>query len=147
MANLIDVTLTRLNGDDQGTTSIVLCKGRRFYGLEPPWRDNQPNISCIPEGEYRVLWTKSPRLRIYTYEIQNVEGRGGIRIHSGNYAGDVEKGYRSDSKGCPLLGNKLGIMHGQVAVLQSRFARVDFEQMLEKKPFNLIVRSKELYHA
>lgn len=41
---------------------------------------------CIPDGTYKVKWTFSPRFMKYTYELQNVKGYTGIRIHSGNYA-------------------------------------------------------------
>lgn len=76
-----------------------LCKSQ-----ELPWRNNTAQISCIPPGDYDLRWTRSPRLSadkgvdVYTWEIMNVPGRGGIRIHAGNYAGVK----LADSKGCPM---------------------------------------------
>lgn len=98
----MDYLLVRDKGyktDPDGT------KGRIFFGerdyksqsaicctLERPWNDNKQDntnttvneSSCIPEGEYIVEWTLSPRLKKYTYEIKNVPNRDGIRIHAAN---------------------------------------------------------------
>ena len=67
--------------------------------LELPWKDNNRNISCIPEGVYKVR-LRLPResaTRDYLHLlIQDVPNRNFILFHHGNYA--------RDSKGCVLLG-------------------------------------------
>lgn len=132
--------IARRRFDDQGTPGIFVSPRFSCYTLELPWRDDAPQLSCIPAGVYDVVWSQSPRLRIFTYEILNVPGRGGIRIHSGNLAGDKSKGFLSDSLGCPLLGNAFGTLNGQRAVLVSRPAVTAFESAMQRKPFRLVIK-------
>ena len=44
------------------------------------------------------------------YHLKNVPGREGVLIHKGNFAGDVEKGYKSDSKDCLLPARSFGAL-------------------------------------
>ena len=53
--------------------------------LERGWRDNRPNISCIPLGTYRVVLEWSPRFKTDLWEIKGVEGRSECKFHSANY--------------------------------------------------------------
>ncbi len=66
--------------------------------LELPWHNNAPQISCIPEGTYRMTYTMSNRFKVMMWGLNGVPDRAGVRIHSGNYAGDK----LSDSEGCIL---------------------------------------------
>lgn len=125
--------------DDEGTLGVLEIGPLKLYTLELPDRNNAGSRSCIPAGSYPVRWTRSPRLKKYTYEILNVPGRAGIRIHGGNFAGDVSKGYISHSLGCPLLGERVGRVNGQRAVLNSRSAVAKFERYMDGKPFTLEV--------
>ena len=61
-------------------------------------------------GTYNAVVTMSPHLGMETYELQSVPGRTDIRIHIGNYAGDVSAGMRSDILGCILLGSSIGVL-------------------------------------
>lgn len=75
------------------------------------------------------------------YLIQEqIENRGGFRIHSGNFAGDKTKGFKSDSLGCPLLGYQFGIMNKQRAILVSRPAVADFVTHMQMQPFTLEIQ-------
>ena len=114
--------------------------------LELPWRDNQPALSCIPVGTYRMLWTLSPRLKRYTYEVVGVPGRAGIRVHEGNLAGDVAQGYVTHSLGCPLVGRILGSLtppdrRAQTAVLVSLATLKRLERELGGKACDLVVKN------
>lgn len=137
---------TYATADDGTLSKMIHPSGWTALTLELPWRDNKNGISCIPEGVYQVKWTRSPRLSIkygrdyFTYEILGVEGRGGIRIHGGNLAGDVEKGMISHSLGCPLMGTMTGTMHKQKCVLSSKTALRHFETLMAQKPFELEVK-------
>ena len=64
--------------------------------LEDPWRNNQPNVSCIPLGTYPVTLSFSQHFGRLMPEIQNVPGREFIRIHGGNTT--------ADTHGCVLVG-------------------------------------------
>lgn len=55
-----------------------------IYTLELPWRENKADISCIPQGTYRVIPHNS-EAHPKTYEITNVLNREAILIHVGNY--------------------------------------------------------------
>ncbi len=79
--------------------------------LENPWRDNEPNVSCIPVATYTCKRVESPKFGL-TYEVTGVDGRTHILFHSGN----LEK----NTKGCILLGDRIGELHGEPAVLNSR---------------------------
>lgn len=129
------LVLQRLISDEQGT----LGKLNGLWTLELPWEDNATGQSCIPAGTYKVLWTKSPRLKKYTYEIVGVPKRAGIRIHGGNFAGNEPK-YISHSLGCPLLGMSTGKINGQRAVLASQIAVQKFVKSMGAEPFLLEVR-------
>ncbi len=127
--------------DHQGTVGSLTIGDLRLFTLELPDRNNASNRSCIPPGKYPVRWTRSPRLKKYTYEILSVPGRAGIRIHGGNFAGDTSKGYISHSLGCPLLGERIGRINGQRAILNSRSAVARFEKYLAGAPFILEVKN------
>lgn len=127
--------------DDQGTVGSLTIGDLQLFTLELPDRDNASGRSCIPPGEYPVRWTRSPRLKKFTYEILGVPGRAGIRIHGGNFAGDTRKGYISHSLGCPLLGERIGRINGQRAILNSRTAVARFERYMAGAPFTLEVKN------
>lgn len=61
-----------------------------LYSVERPWQDNQPFISCIPEGTYLMQRRNSPRFGPDMWEIAHVEGRSHILIHVANYADNVQ---------------------------------------------------------
>jgi len=104
-----------------------------------PWRGNRRQISCIPPGTYNVeirLSNKYGRI----YWIRNVPNRSYILIHSGNFAGDTSKGYKTHVMGCILLGKKSGYLGGQVAVLNSRITVRAFMEYMDYEPFELRIQ-------
>jgi len=59
--------------------------------LEPPWKENQPNISCIPAGKYKVVpCGPTENFKYPHFQIPNVPGRKDVAIHRGNYPYDTE---------------------------------------------------------
>jgi hypothetical protein len=78
--------------DDNGSV-VFQCTS-----LELPWRNNLPDISCIPTGLYYVKKTNSPKFGSDTFEVMAVPGRKYIRIHPGNFTRQIE--------GCILLGER-----------------------------------------
>jgi len=133
------VELFRLRRSDQGTEGLLVSGDYHCRTLELPWRDNQKQISCIPSGLYDVDIRLSPKYgRIYW--VRKVPNRTYILIHSGNYAGDKSKGFKTNVQGCILLGKKSGNLGGQVAVLNSRIAVRQFMEHMEYDSFRLRIQ-------
>lgn len=134
---MVRYTLIRNASSDQGTFGVLRSDtGRAWFSLELPWKENQKGISCIPAGIYTVKLRKSPKFGL-VYHIQNVPNRSYVLIHSGNYAGDTTKGYKSHVEGCILLGKRVGILDKQKAVLLSKPAIREFMDSLQGNSFEL----------
>lgn len=131
--------LTRNVTGDEGTFGILEVDGFAFFTGELPDRGNANDISCIPTGTYTCRYTLSFRMKKRTYQVDGVEGRAGIRIHSANFMGDKAKGRLCQLNGCIALGKKLGTMDGQAAILLSTQAVREFEELMGKRPFELEV--------
>jgi len=131
-----NVWLWRMRRHNQGTEGILFTNGFNCKVLELPWRDNKQNISCIPSGEYETIIRVSPRFGTI-YWVLKVEGRSYILIHSGNWAGDVEMGYKTHVAGCILIGKVFGYLMGQRAVLNSRITVRAFMDHMKNQPFIL----------
>jgi len=133
------VCLYRLKRSDQGTEGLLVYDDFNCRTLELPWRENQKQISCIPADDYDVeirLSNKYGRV----YWVRQVPNRTYILIHSGNYAGDKSRGFKSHVMGCILLGKKSGFLGGQVAVLNSRITVREFMEKLNYEPFKLRIQ-------
>jgi hypothetical protein len=99
-------TLIRTSHDSRQTLGVLIASaGDKLFTcktLELAWKDNQPNISCVPAGRYKCYYTRSSVLSakkgadVFTYEVIGVPGRTGIRIHSANYFHQL--------RGCIALG-------------------------------------------
>ena len=88
------------------------------HTLELPWKNNAFQISCIPEGTYKVVKRFSAKFKNH-FHLTNVPGRTYILIHSGNYYTDI--------LGCILVGKGLADINndGLKDVTQSRDALAD----------------------
>jgi hypothetical protein len=115
---------------------IILPNGTKFFTLELPWKDNKPEVSCIPAGVYLCKYINSPK-HGPTYELSNVPGRTSIQIHKANFAGDISKGLKSDLLGCIALGTAISIVKNQLVILNSGMTIDVFEAALNKAPFYL----------
>lgn len=136
--------LQREKSTDGGTFGkLTLPDGTSFNTLELPWRDNQSGKSCIPPGTYKVETRNSPKFGPGTYEVKNVPGRTAILIHSGNYAGNVDKGQKSNVEGCILLGFSRSTQSGQPMIQESRAAMKAFTDKMGGRPFTMSVISAE----
>lgn len=132
------VRLERHETGDQGTFGrIIAPRGLVLFTGEQPWRDNATGLSCIPLGTYRVAWTWSKAFKRIMYLLLDTDPRTGIRAHKANLMGDAAKGYRSQLQGCIALGEKLGWIDGQKALLLSAPAVYRFESSMERQPFML----------
>lgn len=134
----MQVVLERFHSGDQGTFGrVFIPDGRFFYTGELPDRNNAPNVSCIPKGRYKVLFTFSPAFKRKMYLVDGVPSRSGIRIHSANLMGDKSMGFKAQLNGCIAIGHRMGTLDGQRALLQSAPAVSLFEQAMNWEPFEL----------
>ena len=98
-----------------------------FCSVERPWIDNQPNISCIPEGTYLVEPDDTGKHRWYS--ICNVPERTFIEIHTANKP--------SQLAGCIALGHEFA---ANFDVLESKDAMTMLINAQGNKPFILTIR-------
>lgn len=83
-----------------------------------------PKLLCIPEGEYSLHMTYSPRFKRIMPQVMNVPERSGIRIHWGNFV--------KDSSGCILVGYDAGKdANGVDAVYRSKVCFEELNRWLE----------------
>lgn len=115
----------------RGNDLLYECKT-----LELPWAGNKRGKSCIPPGRYdcrKVLGTqKIPYRHIW---IQNVQGRDGIKIHTGNYKRQIE--------GCILVGLAYGDLDkdGRKDIINSRRA---FDKLMILTPDEFVLTIEEV---
>ena len=95
-----------------GIEDVFSCKT-----LELPWKDNQHNISCIPENKYYCEKHIRPS-GAKSFLVKDVPDRTDILIHSGNFAA----GDNVDTEGCILVGMRFTDVNqdGHIDVLFSR---------------------------
>jgi len=136
-SNLPVVTITRLETGDDGTFGKLVYKDFSCFTGELPDRNNQTNISCIPKGSYKCTWAYWPAKKHFTYLLEKVNGRSGVCIHSANFMGLPHPPKNKQVNGCIALGEKLGVMDGQKAVLLSKSAVRRFETLMNQKDFIL----------
>lgn len=144
MAKVLIVNLYRFKSTDEGTFGFMTYNGAWWYSLELPWRDNKPNISCIPVGEYFVSLRYSPHFHRELYHLHNVKDRSYILIHPANLAGDVSKGWQSQLQGCITIGKRVGKIRNkfgkmQRAIISSGIAINEFYSIMQNRDFNLII--------
>ena len=77
-----------------GKMVVFTCKA-----IELPSNGNQHDVSCIPEGMYWVIKTKSSNGE-NVFLLLDVPDRDGIEMHAGNFA----TGKKIDTDGCILPG-------------------------------------------
>lgn len=141
---LLTITISRRPSTDQGTFGRLCVTDPRgnvlfqSFVTELPWKNNQSQMSCIPVGEYMVKRYQSPKFG-NVFMVADVPDRKYILFHSGNYAGDTSKGWRTHSHGCILPAMKLGVMNGQFAGLASLIARQFLFNILSDNDCKLII--------
>lgn len=125
-----EIVLQRWAYHPDATLGIIKFSDIEFWSVERPWLDNKPNISCIPEGEYKLKWRESPKFGP-TWQLEDVPDRTHILIHSANFAYQLQ--------GCIALGTDL--MGDTIAVANSRKAVNLFEEVTEGGEWTLKVKN------
>jgi hypothetical protein len=129
--------LSRFNNGPEGSFgNLIFPSSESFFTCEPPWLNNKPYDSCIPQGVYYLEKRHSPIVKRTSggrysegWEVLDVTGRSYIMIHPGNWPMDTD--------GCILPGMRYGISkdrRGQWSnsVLDSIKAFVQVMELLEE---------------
>jgi hypothetical protein len=117
------LVVKRLSTGILGTFGAILdTDGTPFaVTLEPEWKNNEQDVSCIPAGDYLCLIVDSPKYG-RVYEITNVPCRDHILIHKLNRV--------RETKGCIGVGEEFGLLDGKPAILDSGKA---FNELMDVK--------------
>lgn len=119
-----------------GTNGEIFFNKARFCSsIELPWRNNEHQVSCIPEGRYELLIRYSEKFK-WHLQLKNVKDRDLILIHPANDA-------RKELKGCIA---PVSILESPGKGLKSRIA---FENLMglvfpvldQNKQFFLTIKS------
>ena len=124
------VRLQRLWMDKNQTTGVLTVidgKGQPIFAalcIERGDRNNQKNVSHVPDGNYPLALEYSPRFGKDLYELKNVPGRSECKIHASNYWNQLN--------GCIAPGIKLKDLNrdGYYDVTDSKRALEAFERAL-----------------
>ncbi len=120
------------------TTIHLGTFGECFYGVNSCYTA-EPS-KPIPDGVYKCAPYDSPRLKYRVYLLGGVKGHDGVEFHRGNFAGDAP--LKCDTALCILLGNAIGEIGGQKALLRSKDAFDRFMLDMENEPFTLTIETK-----
>jgi hypothetical protein len=70
---------------DNDNRAIYSC-----FTVEPPWRNNKPNESCVPVGRYKIVWEYSNKFGRNLWELKGVPGRDETKLHVANRARELQ---------------------------------------------------------
>ena len=125
----IVMVLERFNYGPDVTVGRLMVPGFMCFILEPPWRNNEPYLSCVPEGLYDLRYAKYRGLQ-ETWELVDVPDRTACMFHTGNFV--------RDTRGCLLPGKSL-TYDGEFGVGRSREA---FHEMMGLFPPRRVAYAK-----
>lgn len=101
--------------------------------VEKPWKNNEPYVSCIPEGVYELVKHSSEKYgetyamiggTVSQYEEEGYE-RFACLLHGGNREKDVV--------GCIAVGSRLGMLGDQWAILASAVKKNALLKLLNER--------------
>lgn len=126
------IELVRVGQGIRGTFGVLRYKGVPFVlSLEPPWGENQEDVSCIPAGRYVCKAVRSPTFGI-TYEVTRVPDRTHILFHKGNYL--------HNTKGCILLAEEFSGTFDAPTIVSSERGFGEFMALTLGRPeFDLVI--------
>lgn len=125
-----EITLTRFAYTPQGTFGKLDFGGENLYTVERPWLDNKVNVSCVPEGLYKMELGTYHRGGYAAYELLDVPGRSEIKLHIGNTMNDLA--------GCIAPGLYLTQIKGKWAVGNSKLAYERFMEAMSGEKYALL---------
>jgi len=132
----MELELLRVENTKDHTIGVLRIKNTQIEiarTMENAWKDNARNISCIPQGVYKVVRHTSPKYG-NCFMVSNVPNRDYILIHAGNY--------NTDTEGCILLGESVATnVSGKRMVTNSKVTVGKFMNLMrEVSEFTLTVK-------
>ena len=98
---MLTLFLEREQLPNQTNGTLYMPSGREFYTLECPWRNNEPFVSCIPDGAYLIEPWHSPKFGdCYIVSGGLVGKTQGVRTHILFHAANKVR----ELQGCIALG-------------------------------------------
>ena len=89
-----------MEGPDATLGMLYVDGDFECFTLELPWKDNQVNVSRIPDGVYKVELEYSSHFGRKLPELRNVPERSEIKFHPANFPIEL--------KGCIAVGQTVG---------------------------------------
>jgi hypothetical protein len=87
---MMELRLVRFVDTGRETRGMLMVDDMPFcFTIEPTWRGNARNVSCIPLGEYPVEVVRSPKFG-EVVGLREVPDRDAILIHPGNKVEQTE---------------------------------------------------------
>lgn len=123
----------------KGTNGELLLNGGRLcYTIELPWRNNERQVSCIPEGKYELKKRYTPRFGKHLILLA-VPNRSFILLHAANDA-------LKEIKGCiapvtTLTGEGKG---AQARLALARVVQLVYPMLDRGEKVFLTIQSKKL---
>ena len=115
---MAEIVLKRFITGPRYTLGVMEFGGKKFFVLEPPWRNNRRNESCIPDGEYIVELDSTGRWKYA--RVLDVPERTAIEFHPGNTV--------KNTQGCLMPGYMFNMRDDFMSV--STEATEDFRELL-----------------
>ena len=84
-SNVVKLELIRSYYPEGTNGHIYAGGGLVCHSIELPWKDNQHQVSCIPEGNYAIRRRYSQKFG-WHLEVKGVPNRSNILIHPANDA-------------------------------------------------------------
>lgn len=140
------IYLARMGSTPFGVFGALHFQGRSLFTVEKPWRNNQPMVSCIPLGEYRLLWrpttTSVPdEFEGHTWymvgDTVGLEEGEKLRYRCAIHRGNTEKAV----KGCIAPGTGLGFIKQRWAVSSSHDAMLELLELLGPQDHELSINN------
>lgn len=128
------IELIRYAYNARSVMGTMICPGLKLFTIERPWANNEPFVSCIPQGEYKVVRRHSEKYGAH-WHVLDVPNRSLILIHVANYASELQ--------GCIGIGTGQSIDPRKLRhmVTNSRKAMQQFNDLLaDESGFDLTIR-------
>ena len=108
------IVLERFAYLPEGTLGVIRWPaGPRLFTVERPWKNNEPFVSCIPEGDYPLEWDTTGRIRNVP-RLRDTQPRTQINIHAANSPSELH--------GCIAPGMQWAVDGQEPRVIRSRRA-------------------------